>query len=252
MELREFVVDTTSPIPAYYQVYEGLRESLTRMEPGSRLPAERELASRFGITRTTLRQALDRLEADQLITRRQGSGTRVSRPRIVHDARVLSGFTSEYQARGLDVTSKILSLKVVRNPPHVAFEGTDSDHAVELRRVRYVGHEPMSLEAVWLPATTSAGLLEFDPPFTSLYSALAELGIFPTRGTESLSATNLDAFQAHQLEQRPGAAALVVDRRTFDDSGTSVEQVTSLIRADRFALTTELHHVASTQQRSSR
>ncbi|MEW6927235.1 GntR family transcriptional regulator [Trueperella pyogenes] len=243
MEFTEIVVDSESPVPAYYQLYEALRDLLSRFEPGTRLPPERELARTLGVTRTTLRQAFNRLESDQIIFRRQGSGTRVSRPRIVHDARVLKGFTSEYRAQGLEVSSKILSLTAVKTPPHVCFTGIDSTNAIELRRVRYVGVEPMSFEVVWLPASRARGLLEFSPPFSSLYEALAELGIYPTRGTENLSATNLDAYQARLLEQRPGAAALIVDRRTFDADGVSVEQVTSLIRADRFSLQTELKQI---------
>lgn len=251
MEFPEFAIDDTSPVPAYYQIYEAMRDSLAQMAAGTRLPSERDLATHFGVTRGTLRQALDRLENDRLISRRQGSGTRVSQPRVVHDARVLSGFTSEYQSHGFDVRSKVLSLKVVKTPPHVVFEGVENAQAVELRRVRYVGPEPISLETVWLPAATSAELLHFNPPFTSLYSALAELGIVPVRGIETLNAVTLDAFQAQLLEQRPGTAAFVVDRRTFDNAGTSVEQVTTFIRADRFSLTTEIHQTTSAQQRSS-
>lgn len=243
MDFTEIVVDPASPIPAYYQLYEALRDLLSRLEPGTRLPPERELALTLGVTRTTLRQTLNRLESDQIIFRRQGSGTRVARPRIVHDARVLKGFTSEYRSQGLEVSSKILSLTIVKTPPHVAFVGVDGANAIELRRVRYAGVEPMSLEVVWLPATRARGLLDFDPPFSSLYEALAELNIYPTRGTETLSATNLDSYQAQLLEQRPGAAALIVNRRTFDADGVSVEQVTSLIRADRFSLQTELKQI---------
>lgn len=251
MQLPEFAVDPSSPIPVYYQVYEALREALQHLDPGSRLPAERDMAAHFGVTRTTLRHALDRLESDHIVTRRRGSGTHVALPHVVHNARILSGFTSEYQARGMAVTSRVLSLKAVKCPPHVQFVGVNGNYAVELRRVRMVGCEPMSLESVWLPASTSLGLLEFDPPFTSLYAALEELGIQPSQGTERLSVTNLDTFQAQQLEQRPGAAAFVVDRRTFDPNGVSVEQVTTLIRADRFSLTTDLELLSEKQRSSS-
>lgn len=71
----------------------------------------------------------------------------------------------------------------------------------------------------------------------SLYATLRDLvGIEPTHATETLTATVLDDFEAAELQQKPGAPALVVERTTRDADGLCFEVVKSLLRADRFAI----------------
>lgn len=243
--LSDAAPDGFSPIPAYYQVYEALRAKLVdgSVPPGAKLPTERVLAEHLRISRATLRQALDRLELDGLIVRRQGNGTFVGEPRIEHDMQYLRGFTSEFARRGRRVESTVLSLRTAPAPGRLRATlgvGRQADAVVELRRIRSLDGVPMSLETVWLPAHRCAGLLDYDLNRGSLYSALHELGVVPVRAEETLTATVLDEYEAEHLEQQPGVGSLLIERTTYDAAGDCVECVRTLLRADRFQVRTTL------------
>lgn len=238
-------VDISSPVPAYYQLYEALRSQLgsAPFTPGARLSTERSIADSVGVSRQTVRQALARLEREGLIHRRQGDGTYVSEPRLEGSLRVLSGFTSELSRRGLRVRNRVLDLKLVTPPTAVGEAlgiGAVKDGAVMLRRVRLLDGAPAALEAVWLPAGRCAALLEIGMENRSLYATLRELGIEPHRASERLGATVLDEFEASELDRRPGDPALLVERTTYDDLDRPIEAVKSLLRADRFSFSAEL------------
>lgn len=244
VSFADVVVDPASPVPAYYQVYEALKDEISSsLPPGAKMPTERALAQELGISRTTLRQALDRLERDGLLHRRQGDGTYVAERRIEHDMRFLRGFTSEFASRGARVRSRLLSMRTAPAPARLR-EVLDVDRSpgavIELRRVRELDGQPVSLETVWLPRDRTAGLLEVDMSDRSLYGALTELGIVPVTGEERLTATVLDHYEASQLEQREGAPAMLVERVARDAEGRCVECVKTLLRADRFAISTRL------------
>lgn len=238
-------LDATSPVPVYYQLYEALRSQFGSgaFMPGSRLSTERSIADAVGVSRQTVRQTLARLEREGLIYRRQGDGTYVSEPRLDGSLRVLSGFTSELSLRGMRVHNRVLDLRRV-TPPTAVGETLGLERmregAVMLRRVRLLDGTPATLETVWLPADRCAALLDIKMEDRSLYATLRELGIEPHRAVERLSATVLDEFEASELERRPGEAALLVERTTYDRDGSPVEAVKSLLRADRFSFSTEL------------
>lgn len=244
-DVSDIVVDESSPVPAYHQVYEALRPRLGSPDcpPGSRLATERSMAHSLGVSRATVREALSRLERDGLVTRRQGDGTYVAEPRVEHDMRFPHGFTGELARRGPRVRSEVLSLGPVR--PSARLRDTlgvpdGPDSVIELRRVRSLDGRPLSLETVWLPGDRCSALLDADLKDRSLYDALHAIGIRPVRGYEQLSATVLDSVEADHLGQRPGTAAFLVERVTYDAENRCVESVKSILRADRFTVHTDL------------
>jgi GntR family transcriptional regulator len=239
-------IDHTSPVPAYYQLYESLRTQLgtPRMPAGAKLATERAIAQLLGVGRQTVRQALARLEREGLVVRRQGDGTYISEPRVESTLRSVSGFTSELSARGLRVRSRVLDLRLARPPGPVAQElgvDADGDSTVMLRRTRLLDGIPAALETVWMPVTLCAPLLGVDMTDRSLYATLRDvLGIEPAHARERLTATVLDDFEASELGQRRGDPALLVERTTRDAAGREFETVKSVLRADRFSFRAEL------------
>ncbi|MFG3699392.1 GntR family transcriptional regulator [Micromonospora sp. NPDC047620] len=244
-DISDVVVDETRPVPAYYQVYEALRQRLggSDLPPGSRLPTERAMAEQLGVSRATVREALTRLERDGLVNRRQGDGTYVAEPRVEHDMRFLHGFSAELARRGHRVRSKVLAMGTVRPSARlceVLRVADGPDTVIELRRVRSLDGSPVSLETVWLSADRCAPLLGVDLNDRSLYDSLRAFGIQPVRGHEQLTATILDDFEATCLDQRVGAPAFLVERVTYDAADHPVEYVKSVLRADRFTIRTDL------------
>ena len=242
--LADVSIDVTSPLPAYYQVYEALRDQIAaNLAPGTKLPTERALALDLGISRATLRQAFNRLEQDGFLNRRQGDGTYVAEPRVEHDMRFLHGFTREFTARGSRVRSRLLSMRSTVAPARLRETlgvNRGPDTVIELRRVRSLDGSPASIETVWLPRERTVGLLDLDMRDRSLYAALNELGIVPVTGNETLTATVLDEYEASQLDQRAGAPAMLIERVAYDADGNCVECVKTLMRADRFSIKTPL------------
>lgn len=244
--LSAIVIDASSPVPVYYQIYEALRAQLgtSRMPVGSRLATERTIAEVLGVSRQTVRQALTRLEREGRVFRRQGDGTYVSEPRVETPLNTVSGFTSDLSARGLRVRSSVLDLRLAVPPPAVAEElgvGMSSESTIMLRRARSLDGIPATLETVWLPAAVCKPLLDLNMTDRSLYATLRDvLDIRPAHAVEHLTATVLDDFEARQLAQRRGDPALLVERVTRDTEDRAFESVKAVMRADRFAFRAEL------------
>ena len=98
-------------VPRYYRIAESLRDRIRSgdLPPGARLDNQRQLAKSFGVTLMTLRQALDVLERDNLITRRHGLGTFVSAPAIDYDILQLRRLAGDLVAQGEDVVTRLLA-----------------------------------------------------------------------------------------------------------------------------------------------
>src|SRR5438132_5361479 len=116
--LGDFQLDRSSPVPAYYQLEEWLAQRIDSGElaAGTRLPSERELTQQLGISRMTLRQALDRLERDGLLVRRQGTGAFVGPPRLVGEIGELRGISEEVAAQSRTSNTRILGVDEAQPP----------------------------------------------------------------------------------------------------------------------------------------
>lgn len=239
-------VDHDAPVPVYYQLQEAVRDRLAGglLAAGTRLPTEREVAQALGVSRMTVRRALARLEREGLLVRRQGDGTYVAEPKVESGVRFLSGFTAELAARGHRTRTRVLDRCATRPDAVVArlLDVPDTgETAIRLQRVRLLDGTPITLETAWLPAATCHPILGLDLHDRSLYEVLAEVaGVRPAHAVERLTATVLDDFEAGHLDRPAGSAAFLVERTTTGSDGRPMEHVRTLLRADRFAFTTEL------------
>jgi GntR family transcriptional regulator len=236
----DFEIDRASPIPAYYQVQEWLTQRIESGElaGGFRLPSERELTERLGVSRMTLRQALDRLERECLLIRRQGAGTFVASPRLVGEIGQLRGITAELAEQGQSSRTRVLGLDRAVPPRRVreALGLGPRATAIRVRRVRFVDGHPLSLETSWLHPERCEAILSEDLTDRSLYEVLVQrCGLRLARGYERITATVLDAFESEQLDAKAGQPAFRVQRTTWDASGAPMEFVVTVLRADRFS-----------------
>lgn len=143
------------PMPLYHQLKLALREEIERgvYKPGDRLPSELELIRQYGISRITVRQALNELEAEGLIVRRHGKGTYVAERRIEQELVRLTDFIEDMQQARLNPSSRVLAF--VHEPASLAVaralnlkEGTE---VVRVERLRLADERPMALDNTWLP-----------------------------------------------------------------------------------------------------
>lgn len=205
-------------------------------QPGQRLPPERILCERLGVSRTTLRQALAELEARGLISRHQGRGTFVTRPRFDADATGSFSLSAALLRRGRELRTRVLAVAAVEAGRHVATDlgCRPGDQVLRLERLRLLDGEPLMLELAHLPLERFPGLEAKDFEARSLYAILAaDYGVRPTLARESLEPVVCRAREAAILGLPRRAPALRIVRLTVDEQGRPIETNDALLRGDR-------------------
>jgi len=233
-------LNADSPMPLYRQLQLALRRSIEarHIAPGEALPAERDAAIQLGVSRITIRKALDALVAEGFLSRRQGAGTFVSQ-RVEKNFSRLTSFTQDMLERGLKPHSRWLSRQESAVSPEEAITlGLGPGERVyRFNRVRFADDTPMALEYALVPA----GLLpSIDVVKGSLYEALAAAGHAPTRVLQRLRATLFSPEQAEILVTRAGDPGLFIERRGFTAGGLLVEATRSYYRGDAYDFVAEL------------
>lgn len=226
----------------HLQVRERLLAQIQDMRPDEVLPQERELAENFGVSRTTIRQALQSLTEEGLVYSVRGRGTFVSRPRISKGV-TLSSFSEDMRARNLEPGSRLLTAEqqVAEGELARALEIKPGDPVYYLERLRLADGFPMCFERVHLPAALLPRLLDQDLQ-GSLYQLLASrYWVVLASAEQRISATTLDRRQADLLGVPVRSPALQVNRRGIDARGRIVEYGQSLYRADRYDFEMTIH-----------
>jgi len=237
----------TTRVPRYHQIARSLRERIAAgaPAPGERLADQRSLAREFGVTLMTLRQALELLERDGLITRRHGLGTFVASPPIDYDILQLRALAGDLSAQGEDVATRFLRSHFAKADLHVARELAlgKTRWAFVVERLRLVDGRPMSLQVSYLPAPIGEEVAKADLAVTPLRHVLAfKLGIDITDARETVSAVHLDGRTARELGCRRSAVAFRADRVSRDAQGTAIVYDRVFIPGDRFRITRQLHY----------
>jgi GntR family transcriptional regulator len=232
----------TGTAPAHVEIERWLVAAIGRRElsVGDKLPPEAELASRIGVSRMTLRQALGRLEARGVITRRPGrlGGTFVAEPRIDVELTGWAGFTAELRKAQVRAGARVVVARTGPAPADVAAAlGLGRAALVhEVARVRSAQRLPVALEQSWFPAETFPGLLEHRLT-GSLYAVLRKAyGRRPHTADEFVDPVLADADAAGLLDLEPGRPLLRVERTAYTAAGLAVEFARDLFRTDRVRL----------------
>jgi GntR family transcriptional regulator len=236
-------IDPRSPVPKYFQLREILLDLIESGELAldTPIPSERQLCRRHGLSRMTVRQALDHLVSEGRLYRVPGKGTFVARPKIEMPLRLVS-FTEDMRARGLEPGARDLARRTVAAAAHLARAlsvdlGTRV-HVVE--RLRTAGGEPMAIERSHIVASLASDLLDQPLADRSLYEVLEQrYGVILDSGEQVIEAGIVDPADARLLELPRGSAVLLLQRRSYA-AGRCVELAVSTYRADRYQMHTAL------------
>jgi GntR family transcriptional regulator len=231
----------------YHRIAEALRERIREgaLRPGARLDNQRRLARSFGVTLMTLRQALELLEREKLITCRHGLGTFVAAPSIDYDILQLRRFAGDLSAQGEDVRTRLLGSRGMAADRRVAASlGLAARaHVIVLERLRLVGGRPMSLQRSFLPPRIGEEVVRADLGLTPLRQVLEhKLGIAVRGARETVSAVRLGRREARELGCRAGAPAFESERLSYGAGGEPIVFDRVFIPGDRFRITRELHY----------
>lgn len=241
-------------VPLYEQIEAILRDRIRSMQPGERLPSDRDLAQEFGVSFVTARQAVSRLAADGLVERHVGRGTFVASARLEKNMSGLTSFSEDMGRRGLAVHSKVLECDVRPASRDVAqaLQIAENSPVVHIRRVRLADHTPMTIEAVSLYALAFPGLADEDFSRQSLYEVLERrYGVVLTVARGILSAVAPTTEEAQMLGITRATPLLVVRRTAYNQHNEPLEYGESRYRSDRYQVPIEMWSPRRSSARSS-
>ncbi len=230
-------LDRSSPLPLYYQLRNALLQQIESgsLVPGDTLPTERELIDRYGVSRITVRQALNSLTADGLLYRQRGLGTFVRRNRIEQELSSLTGFSEEMLSRGLFPSTRLISAETVTAGSAIAAKLSiaPGQKAFRMVRLRLADGEPMALDVSCVPADIGERLLKEDLE-EALYTLLGRMGIELDWGDQAIKAAPADDLMAHHLGVKKGTPVLLMERVVSATDGRVIEYSRTAYRSDRY------------------
>lgn len=231
-------------VPKYYVIKQTLTEMISDLPAGTPIPTERELAERFGTSRTTVRQAIAELVVDGRLERTQGSGTFVSRPKVMR-VRPLTSFSQERREEGWRVGSVVLGIgRVAADAATASCLGVEPEAQVyRVERLRTADGEPIAHEVAWLPGDLP-DLERRLGERGSLYLTLQEdYGREIVTVEDTVETVLANPVQANLLGVDTGLPMLLIHRTGWDAAGEVVEWTRSVFRGDRFRFVSR-HRIA--------
>lgn len=222
--------------PKYWELKEHLRDFCDHNRPGTLVPAERRLAEEFGISRVTVRQAIQELVVEGKLSRAHGRGTFVAPPKLTH----VIGLTSTadaIRAQGAVPSSRILTVGECPADREVAdrLRLAPGTAVVALKRLRLADSECMALDHSYFEAARFPGLVGHLDGTRGLYQVLQEeYGCLPAQAEETIEAAMASPEEAALLEVETGVPMLEVEKLSYDAEGVPMEFSRGLFRGDRY------------------
>ncbi len=203
--------------PLYAQLRDELRSRILDgvLHPGTRIPSENELTGHHGVSRITVRQALNDLQNEGLIFRAHGKGTFVSEPTVAQDVTRLRGLSEAVSAEGHEVHNRTLSLTELSVPKYEAQKLAVSERTrvVRIETLRYLDRKPLSIDTIWVPLNVGRRLAKANLGTRDMLDIYEnDFGLKLGRADETIEATSANRDQSRRLKINFGAPILHVER----------------------------------------
>ncbi|GAA2769139.1 GntR family transcriptional regulator [Streptomyces indiaensis] len=238
----DFALDRGSPVPLYHQLAQQLEAAIERgvLAPGNLLGNEVDLSVRLGLSRPTVRQAIQSLVDKGLLVRRRGVGTQVVHSQVRRPLE-LSSLYDDLEAAGQGPATEVVRNELVPASCDVAaaLGVPEGGEVTVLDRLRRTHGRPVALLRNYLPASLPA----FDTTrleATGLYRMLRSAGITLHSARQTVGARAATAQEASRLDEQQGAALLTMQRTAYDDTGSPVEYGTHIYRASLYTFDFQL------------
>jgi GntR family transcriptional regulator len=221
---------------------DALLELVGGLEIGAAIPPERRLATELGVSRPTLRMAIDELVREGLLLRRHGSGTYVAEPKIALPL-TMTSFSEDMARRGMRPSSQVLSFEAISAGAKLGqrLRISPAEQVWRIRRMRLADEETMAIEFLHVPKPVVPRLTREDLEGHSFYELLRErFGVVVASGVQTIEPTVTSEDEAEILGVPLHAPAFLFERITESERGEVVEFVRSVYRGDRYRLVAEL------------
>lgn len=228
-----------SPVPLYNQLKDVLRRRILdgSYATHSQMPSESELGKAFGVSRITVRQALNDLQKENLIFKVHGKGTFVSKPKAFQNVSKLQGLAEAMSQLGYDVINQLRSFRFVPANEQVSEKlqlALDTEVA-EVKRVRLINREPVSLEVTYVPRYLGEQLQKADLVTRDIFLILEnDCGEALGHADLAIDAVLADSYLAEALQINDGAPVMRIERLTFNAGGKPLDFEYLYYRGDAF------------------
>jgi GntR family transcriptional regulator len=221
---------------------ERVLELIEPLHVGDSIPPERQLSVDLGVSRLTLRAALDELVREGYLVRRRGAGTFVAEPKVAKGIDIAS-FSDDMRARGLTPGSRTIDRREIPAGARLGriLHVSPAESILAVKRLRLADGEPMAIELLHVRSSLVPGLSARDLEENSFYDLLAsryEISI--VGGTQTVEPTVTNEEESAVLGVPMHSPALLFERVTRSAAGDIVEYTSSTYRGDRYRLVTEI------------
>ena len=234
-------VDRRSPVPLYHQVATQLADAIDAgtLPAGAKLDNEIALADQLGLSRPTMRKAIEELVSKGLLVRKRGVGTQVVHGRVRRELELTSLY-DDLAAAGKRPLTTVLVNRLEPAPAQVAEElGIPAGTEVRrLERLRHADGAPLAVLRNWLPADLlDLGIDDLGAELEArgLYELLRQRGTHLRIARQRIGARGASADEAGLLDLRPEQALLTMQRTAYADSGRAVEYGDHCYRPDSYS-----------------
>lgn len=211
----------------YQQLADSLRDKIYegKYAFGDKLPSERSLAEKFGISHLTVRKALAILEEEGLVLRAQGKGTFVRAPKVSIDMQRLEGFSSLFRQQGIAIVNRVLysGLRPAKFKYSRIFDITPEEEVFECVRLRQGDGAPLAIEYNVVPKRYVPDIAEYDYGMYSLHEIYGKNGLQIVEEQQTLEIVKIYNPQADLLNLEEGADVFMLSALSYDKQKRAIE-----------------------------
>ncbi|MGA8988692.1 GntR family transcriptional regulator [Aeromicrobium sp.] len=237
MVAPRFTLDRSSPVPLYFQIAEQFETAILsgKIAPGERIDNEISLAKNLGLSRPTMRQAIQVLVDKGMLVRKRGVGTQVVHGKIRRSVELTSLF-DDLSAAGQQPRTEVIAVATVAAEEDVAHELQlqPGDDVWSLERLRFIGAQPLALMHNFIPVDV-IDLAAVDLEQSGLYAYLRSSGILMRVARQRIGARGATVDEGALLGEKKGAPLLTMQRTAYDNAGRAVEYGRHAYRPELYA-----------------
>lgn len=234
--MQTSALQKTSERPLYKQLMQRLRNDITAgvYPAGERIPGEQALCEIYGVSRVTVRKALEEIVRGGFLVRRQGKGTFVAQEKIKRDLGHITSFSEACAQIGQTAETRLIERKreAATEEDRICLGLPKGGEVLSICRLRLSNNEPVMLE--YNRFSASLAFLLDDPLTSSLYALLAVHGLVPNRAVHDISMGHATEPVSRLLGTKTGDALLLLDQVVYDQHDRPLHMSRQWIRGDRF------------------
>ncbi|WP_088809101.1 MULTISPECIES: GntR family transcriptional regulator [Listeria] len=232
------MIDKQSGIPIYIQIQAEIKQKIEAgvWQVGTAIPAERQLAEMFHVSRMTVRQAIQGLVDDNILQRRVGAGTFIAEKKLTERLEAVTSFTNLMLQAGKKPSTRIVSygIRPASTQEQEALAIPEKSNVMKIERIRYGDSVPILFEVATIPENIAA-LLTKEDIMNSLYEAVeTKIGQQIGEAEQTMEAALVSEKVAPYLDVKLGSPVMKLRQITFLEDGRPFEFTRSQYVGSRF------------------